>query len=340
VNDERVQLGIVILIIINAIIMGIATFDFVDNNDKLKDTFVTVDKVFLVVFTLEVTMQLIYRGYKLFQNGWLTFDFLIVVSSWIFAEFQVARAFRIFRVFRLITRIKPLRDIVLAIGAVLPKMYAIGALLLLVFYIYAVLFTELFKDAIFLIDGVPQKWFRTLYDSLFTCFELMTLEWAGIVREVMKQYSWAWIPFLSFISVTGFIVFNLIVAVVCDAIAVVEKRTKEENEQEQQHGEVEVEEIGPDLDTELCHAQPRIDQLTSNVAGMMKDQREMHWKLRVMLKKMRVRTFTTTIEVPKVETALQILRRAKNADSAASLRLISDVQKEEMKKNSSEKVIS
>ena len=50
-------------------------------------------------------------------------------------------------------------------------------------------------------------------------------------------------------------------------------------------------------------------------------------------------------ELPKVETALQIIRRAKNTDSAASLSdriepLISDVQKEEMMKNSSKKVIS
>ena len=34
----------------------------------------------------------------------------------------------------------------------------------------------------------------------------------------MAQVWWAWIPFVSFVVITGFIVFNLIVAVVCKAI--------------------------------------------------------------------------------------------------------------------------
>ena len=32
----------------------------------------------------------------------------------------------------------------------------------------------------------------------------------------MAQVWWAWIPFISFVVITGFIVFNLIVAVVCE----------------------------------------------------------------------------------------------------------------------------
>ena len=35
----------------------------------------------------------------------------------------------------------------------------------------------------------------------------------------MAQVWWAWIPFISFVVITGFIVFNLIVAVVCEAIS-------------------------------------------------------------------------------------------------------------------------
>ena len=35
----------------------------------------------------------------------------------------------------------------------------------------------------------------------------------------MAQVWWAWIPFILFVVITGFIVFNLIVAVVCEAIS-------------------------------------------------------------------------------------------------------------------------
>mmetsp|Transcript_21432 Transcript_21432/g.29835 ORF Transcript_21432/g.29835 Transcript_21432/m.29835 type:complete len:444 (+) Transcript_21432:76-1407(+) len=259
VNDPRVQLIMIALIVVNALIMGVATFDFVTDNNSISEKFEVVDRIFLVMFTIELLLQIIYRGWTLFKDGWLSFDFFIVVFSWAFEGLQVVRAFRVFRVFRLITRVKPLRDLVIAIGAVLPRMYAITALLALIFYIFAVLFTELFKDL-----DLEDNYFRSLDASLFTCFELMTLEWAGIVRGVMELETYAWAPFLMFINITGFIVFNLIVAVVCDAVAVVERQSKAEDD------ETEI-----DMESQLCHAQHRVDYLTEHVDEMLKDQKKM-----------------------------------------------------------------
>ncbi len=45
-----------------------------------------------------------------------------------------------------------------------------------------------------------------------------TLEWLDIMRECMAQVWWAWILFVSFVVITGFIIFNLIVTVVCEAV--------------------------------------------------------------------------------------------------------------------------
>ena len=50
------------------------------------------------------------------------------------------------------------------------------------------------------------------------------MEWADVARECMQQIWWAWVPFVAFIMITGFIVFNLIIAVVCDAVAVIENK--------------------------------------------------------------------------------------------------------------------
>ena len=57
-------------------------------------------------------MQLFYLGFALFLDGWLVFDLAIVILSWSFESMQIVRAFRIFRAFRLVTRVKPLRDLV------------------------------------------------------------------------------------------------------------------------------------------------------------------------------------------------------------------------------------
>ena len=77
VNQEYVQLVIVILIAINAIMMGVATFDFVTDNSDVNAAFEMVDFAFLVVFTIEFGMQLIYHGLKLFLDGWLVFDCIV-----------------------------------------------------------------------------------------------------------------------------------------------------------------------------------------------------------------------------------------------------------------------
>lgn len=259
VENAYVQLGIIALIIINAILMGVATFDFVTDNENVDNGFTQLDKAFLIIFTIELALQLAYRSISYFSDAWLVFDFVIVIISWSLESLQIVRAFRIFRAFRLVTRIGPLRELVMAIGAVMPRMYAIAMLLILIFYIFAVLFTELFSEI-----NTEINYFGSLDVSLFTCMQLMTLEWGNVAREVMEERSWAWAPILAFLSVTGFIVFNLIVAVVCDAVAVVDREVQAER-----LGEFETD------TTKLEKAQERIWDMTEHVERMMHAQREL-----------------------------------------------------------------
>ena len=113
VNNEYVQFTMIAFIIINALMMGIATFDFIKDDDTNKEAFDVTDRVFLWIFTIELAMQFFYHGFQLLLDGWLVFDLIIISISWIFAEVQIVRAFRIFRAFRLITRIKIMRDLIL-----------------------------------------------------------------------------------------------------------------------------------------------------------------------------------------------------------------------------------
>jgi hypothetical protein len=96
VNHAKAQLIIVLLIAVNAIMMGIGTFDFVTENSALDAAFETVDNVFLIIFTIELVLQFIYRGLTLFLDGWLVFDLVIIVMSWSFQSLQIIRAFRKF----------------------------------------------------------------------------------------------------------------------------------------------------------------------------------------------------------------------------------------------------
>jgi hypothetical protein len=113
VNNSYIQTFIILLISVNAIMMGLATFNFIKNNPQLNQAFETTDFVFLVIFTVELGFQFVYHGFRLLLDGWLVFDLIIIVTSWSFATVQIIRAFRIFRALRLVTRIKIMKNLIL-----------------------------------------------------------------------------------------------------------------------------------------------------------------------------------------------------------------------------------
>jgi hypothetical protein len=238
VNNNHVQSFIVFLILINAIMMGVATFDFVTKNSNVSGAFEVTDQVFLIIFTVELCFQFVYHGLSLFTDGWLVFDFVIIVMSWSLASLRIVRTFRIFRALRLVTRVEVLKNLVTALFSVGPRMCGIGALLMLIFYIYGVMCTVLFKD-LYANDQTDYDYFSRLDRSFWTLFVMMTLDWTNVSRQVMKVYPWSWGVFVSFVMISSFMVYNLVIAVVCDSVAIIEASGKEDNMETLQHGEIE-----------------------------------------------------------------------------------------------------
>ena len=119
------------LIIVNAILMGVMTFDFVTTNSLLRDQLGAFDLAILSVFTIDFSLQLTYLGWILRTNNWLVFDGLLVVSSWIFMDssVKVLRTLRIFRIFALISRLESLRVVLTAVWDSVPQMGAIWLIL-------------------------------------------------------------------------------------------------------------------------------------------------------------------------------------------------------------------
>jgi hypothetical protein len=113
VNNGYVQFLIIFLISVNALMMGIGTFDFVTDNPRVQANFELVDFIFLILFTIELGLQFIYHGWRLILDGWLIFDLVIIVTSWSFSSVQIIRAFRIFRALRLVTRVKIMKNLIL-----------------------------------------------------------------------------------------------------------------------------------------------------------------------------------------------------------------------------------
>lgn len=124
-----------------------------------------------------------------------------------------------------------MQDLVTAVGHTVPRLASIFICLLLIFYVYAVLCTSLYID---LYDEGHLNWpyFERLDYAFITLFQFMTLDsWHGVVRQVQEVRPWSWLCFYSFAILTAFVVLNLIVAVVCEAVVELNAtKAKEKNE--------------------------------------------------------------------------------------------------------------
>jgi len=155
----------------------------------------------------------------------LVFDFVSVVLSWIFASITYMRAFRVFRIFRafrVFAKVESLRRIIEALCNTGDQMLSILIVLGLIYYIFAVMLTQLFADCYE--EGCYEEtgidYFGRLDHTMFTMFALMTYEdWVVVVRMTMTRYGWAWLPIITFMTIASFVMLNLIVAVLCDSFA-------------------------------------------------------------------------------------------------------------------------
>ncbi len=211
--DNRVQRFIVALIILNTITLGLETSESVVN---FCGGFLHAFDIFaLSVYTIEITLKLIALRTKFFRDGWNVFDFLIVAIAYVPAvgPLSVLRSLRILRAMRIISAIPRLRVIVRSLITSLPSIGWISVLLMIVFYIFAVMSTRLF-------GATFPEWFGTLGESYYTLFQILTLEsWSmGIVRPIMEQFPYAWIFFVPFILLTSFVVLNVFIAVIVGAM--------------------------------------------------------------------------------------------------------------------------
>jgi voltage-gated sodium channel len=119
----------------------------------------------------------------------------------------------VLRVLRLISKIPSIRKVVGALLGALPGMASVFGLVMILFYVNAVIATKLFGQ------DFPDL-FGNLGMSFFTLFQVMTLEaWAGgVARPIMEVYPYAWIFFILFILTATFTVLNLFVAVIVNSL--------------------------------------------------------------------------------------------------------------------------
>eukprot|EP01052_Picozoa_sp_SAG31_P011850 SAG31_NODE_681_length_12844_cov_31.703021_7_plen_592_part_00 len=240
-KTEVFQNVVAAMIVLNIVVMAMK---FEDQSDSYGNTLDGFNVAFTIFFTVEATFKIAAEGKNYFRSGWNIYDLLVVVVTMGEVIYMIVaggdaeevpgaavlRIFRIARVFRLFSRFDRLMVLVHTIVFALPTFINVGGLLLLIFFIYAVLGMHLL--------GTIQRGemlnahanFESFGTSLLTVYRMATGEsWNGIMYDCKiqppdcddaagecGQPAVAVLYFVSFQLIGQFIMLNLFVAVVLE----------------------------------------------------------------------------------------------------------------------------
>jgi voltage-gated sodium channel len=209
IEHPRQQWFIIGVILVNAATLGLETVPQV--HQSLGGVLHVLDQVVLGIFVMEIVLKLLAHDRRFFHSAWNNFDFLIVAIALVPAasSLSILRTLRVFRLLRLLNKVPRLRMIVEAMLQAIPSIGWVTLMLLLLFYIFAVIGTTLFGEAF-------PEWFGGLGATAYTLFQVMTLEsWSmGIARPVMEKYPYAVVFFVPFILIATFTMLNLFIAII------------------------------------------------------------------------------------------------------------------------------
>lgn len=218
VESKPFENVILVVILINAITIGIQTMPL---DPELAWALEVFDWICLAIYIIEAILKITAWGGNYFRSGWNIFDFTIIVlccipTGALPVSVQIARVFRIFRVFRvfrLVSAFKQMRVIIEAIGRSIPGVAWTAGLLLIIYYVFAVIGVQSFGEAF-------PEWFGDIGASFYTLFQVMTLEsWSmGISRPVMEVFPWAWAYFVPFVITSAFIIVNVVVGIIVNVV--------------------------------------------------------------------------------------------------------------------------
>lgn len=188
--DSPFEYFMLFVILVNIISLGLETSARLA---QYKNIFFIIDQVCLAIFIFELVLKFIAFNKDFFKYGWNIFDLVIVLIS-IFRSIKIFRsvkiikalkAMRAFKSMKLVTGLEHLQNILKAIIFSIPGIIWTFVILLIFFYIYAIVGVNIFSEEF-------PEFFGSLGKSFYTLFQLMIFDdYGSITRSVMACHHWA-----------------------------------------------------------------------------------------------------------------------------------------------------
>ena len=212
VSHKTWNYGVGILIVLNTIVLSLETYPHIMK--VYVSLLKSMDQTILYLFLIELIVRFIAYRLIFFKDPWSMFDLCIVSIAFIPSQnaFTALRAVRALRVLRLISLFPKLRKVVEGLIKAIPGIAAIASVMTIIICVFSLVASKLYGASY-------PEWFGNFHRSIFSLFQIMTLEgWPDIVRTVMQDKPFAWIFFVTYILIATFSVLNLFIAVVVDAM--------------------------------------------------------------------------------------------------------------------------
>jgi voltage-gated sodium channel len=224
-DSQRFQAFIFGVIVLNAITLGLGTYDF---SSGVESTLIVLDEIFLGIFVVELVIRIAAYGRRpqdFFKEGWNVFDFVVI--SLAFApglrdNITLLRLARLLRVVRLVSVMPDLRILVRALARSLPPITSLVLLTVLLMYIYGMVGWILFHEE------DPEQW-GNIGQSLLSLFQILTLEnWPEYLDRGQQIHPASWIFFVSYVLIASFLVINILIAIIINSMEEVHDAEREE----------------------------------------------------------------------------------------------------------------
>ena len=215
------------VILVAAVLVGLATV--VRLAAQYGGILAVADIVVIALFTIEVVINLGTHGFRLKRylsdNPWNVFDFTIVALSLFFLlplpiDAGFVPVLRVLRLLRLLTKFRQLQLMVAVLIRSIGYLQWIGVLLILVFYVYAVMGVEFFRE----ID--PEN-FGSIPITMLTLFMTITSGWSEFYLPLRAEKPIvATLYFVSFVLIGLGMLFNLVIGAIMKSVDEESEKTR------------------------------------------------------------------------------------------------------------------
>jgi len=223
------------VIVLNVFTMVLET-DFGHMN---KPVWTVINSLFVLSFTFEIGIRMYLKRCAWFFARWNWFDAIVTllagVDVWILSHIRdaeglqltsVLRVLRLSRLVRLIKLMTLFEELYIVLTTLWHMLQTMALFMMIMFFFFLVfsLFmvdaigrNKAFQDVRFLGTDTTEDRFGTVIQSMYSLFELMTLEgWTDVYRPIVNTEPWFALFFSIFIMAFSYGALNVVIALVIE----------------------------------------------------------------------------------------------------------------------------